>query len=124
MTERNISGILEADKGLQLWEDSYKLVSHSSLKGRHLGAPRSTTFELRQGMTWGKILIVDDEEAVRRLPGNILRELQVETIVADDGLEALELVHMESPQLILSDRAATRPIGTFRIRCRRSSMQV
>src|SRR5438105_2309194 len=47
-----------------------------------------------------KILVVDDEEQVRTVVGEVLRSLGYEVLVADDGVEALEVVE-KTPNLDL-----------------------
>jgi two-component system NtrC family sensor kinase len=50
-----------------------------------------------------KILIADDDSSLRSLMGTALRSHGFEIIEANDGAEALELVHQHNPDLILSD---------------------
>lgn len=50
-----------------------------------------------------KILIVDDEPAVCDLLVYNLRKAGYETLVAHDGISALEMTHKETPDLILLD---------------------
>lgn len=49
------------------------------------------------------ILIVDDEESIRTLLDYNLRKEGFLTVMAEDGLEAIELVSSENPDLILLD---------------------
>jgi two-component system chemotaxis response regulator CheY len=53
-----------------------------------------------------KILIVDDSRAMRRIIQRTLRQSGFkghDIVEAEDGAKALEAVHSESPDLILSD---------------------
>ena len=50
-----------------------------------------------------KILIVDDEKNILMMLGNRLRENGYEVIEACDGMEALNLVRKENPDLIILD---------------------
>ncbi len=49
------------------------------------------------------VLVVDDDEGIRETMGDILREMGVHTILAHDGLEAIEIVKREPQDLILMD---------------------
>ena len=50
-----------------------------------------------------KILIVDDEEDIRQTLKYRLESSDYTVITAGDGIEALELAHLECPDLILLD---------------------
>ena len=50
-----------------------------------------------------KILIVDDEKGVLSLLARILTDDGFKTIVAEDGLMALEMLKAEKPDLIFLD---------------------
>jgi DNA-binding response OmpR family regulator len=50
-----------------------------------------------------KILVVDDEEAVRDLLRSLLEEEGYEAILASDGKEAVRLTESENPDLIMLD---------------------
>src|SRR5262245_25625584 len=54
-------------------------------------------------MTPGKVLVVDDEPAVRQLLREFLASRGYEVLLAADGPEALGLVELEKPQLVLLD---------------------
>lgn len=60
-----------------------------------------------------KILIVEDEEVVRRLLEEILRRLGYGVIAAADGLEALDLFHTHAAELdlVLFDMSMPRMSG-------------
>jgi two-component system nitrogen regulation response regulator NtrX len=49
------------------------------------------------------ILIVDDEESIRTSLGGILEDEGYRTLFAMDGVEALEIAHQETPDLVLLD---------------------
>ncbi|MFA6457283.1 MAG: response regulator [Bacteroidota bacterium] len=50
-----------------------------------------------------KILVVDDESSIRNMVVSVLRLKGHETIEADNGVTALDLIKLHSPQLIISD---------------------
>ncbi len=50
-----------------------------------------------------KALIVDDERDIARMLTEILKIIDVETLIAFDGEEALEIFHQEKPNIIFSD---------------------
>ena len=50
-----------------------------------------------------KILIVDDEEEIREFLTTFLKEQGYETLAAKEGIEALEKIQKENPNLILLD---------------------
>jgi CheY-like chemotaxis protein len=50
-----------------------------------------------------KILIVDDEETVRRVLGGLLKKEGYEVIEAEDGKSGVELAKKEDPDVILMD---------------------
>jgi CheY-like chemotaxis protein len=56
-------------------------------------------------MSKPKILIADDEPALRFLVHETLDSEKIEIIEAADGLEALEIVRRENPRLVLLDVA-------------------
>ena len=56
---------------------------------------------VRQGS--GKILVVDDEPAQRKVIAAALKQKGYETLEAEDGLQGLEQARAEKPDLIISD---------------------
>jgi len=50
-----------------------------------------------------KILVVDDEDGVRNLTAQMLRELGYSVITASDGQEAIELYQKQSPAMVIMD---------------------
>ena len=58
-----------------------------------------------------KILVVDDEEMMRSLLSKILKREKYQIITARDGLEALEVVHSEHIDIIISDMKMPRMNG-------------
>lgn len=58
-----------------------------------------------------KILIVEDNEAIKQMLANLF-ETFYQVITASDGEEALEKVHSEMPNLVLSDVVMPRMSGT------------
>jgi two-component system cell cycle response regulator DivK len=57
------------------------------------------------------VLIVDDAEANRRLTGMVLRNAGYTIHVARDGIEALEIITQERPDLVLLDLQMPRMNG-------------
>jgi two-component system, response regulator, stage 0 sporulation protein F len=54
-------------------------------------------------MSLGKVLIVDDEPDVRQLLYDFLTGRDYEVVLAAGGLEAIDLVEREKPDLVLLD---------------------
>ncbi|MBI4246395.1 MAG: response regulator [Candidatus Rokubacteria bacterium] len=50
-----------------------------------------------------KILVVDDDEAIRDLLAEIVTDLGCQAIVAREGVEALDRFHSERPAVVLTD---------------------
>ena len=50
-----------------------------------------------------KILVVDDEQAVRESLRRSLKFNGYEVILAADGVQAVEMVHSEHPELLILD---------------------
>jgi CheY-like chemotaxis protein len=50
-----------------------------------------------------KILVVDDESSIRNMITAVLRSKGHDTIEADNGVTALDMIKTHSPQLIISD---------------------
>jgi PAS domain S-box-containing protein len=50
-----------------------------------------------------KVLLIDDEEPIRKILGMYLRSKDYEVITAADGREGIELFQQESPALVLTD---------------------
>lgn len=55
------------------------------------------------GKTFKKILLVDDDDAVRELFGEVLHQAGYESVRARSGSEALKLFDEVSPDLVISD---------------------
>jgi CheY-like chemotaxis protein len=49
------------------------------------------------------ILVVEDEEPVQQLVADLLGDEGYHVLIADDGAQALALVHAERPDLVLTD---------------------
>jgi CheY-like chemotaxis protein len=58
-----------------------------------------------------KILVVDDEALIRSSVTSVLKLNGHETIEADNGVTALDMIKMHSPQLIISDVMMTNMNG-------------
>ncbi len=50
-----------------------------------------------------KILLIDDEEMMRNLLSKILKREKYQIMTAKDGHEALEIIHSENIDIIISD---------------------
>jgi response regulator RpfG family c-di-GMP phosphodiesterase len=57
------------------------------------------------------ILIVDDEEGIRKALVRLLKPLEVELLVAPDGVEALEILKQHPAAIIISDQRMPRLAG-------------
>ncbi len=60
-------------------------------------------FSNKENADAGKILVVDDEQDVVTIIGKVLKKSGYEVITANDGLECLDKVSEELPDLILLD---------------------
>lgn len=62
-------------------------------------------------MEQGRILVVDDEEPMRRLLADFLTQLQYEVVTAADGMEALQKFAEGEFDLVISDRVMPKMDG-------------
>ena len=67
-------------------------------------------------MTSARILVVDDEVDINTILSVTLRRAGYEVISAADGLEALEVIHLHAPDLILLDVMMPRADGLEALR--------
>lgn len=58
-----------------------------------------------------RLLVVDDDEAIRELLSAMLTEKGYETAAAEDGLQALELLPQFRPDLVVTDLRMPRMSG-------------
>jgi DNA-binding NtrC family response regulator len=58
-----------------------------------------------------KILVVDDDVKIRSLLREILSVLPHQVLEAEDGQQALEIIHQETIDLIITDRSMQRMDG-------------
>lgn len=58
---------------------------------------------LRKRLRAPRVLLIDDDAALRMLCSVSLRALGIEVIEAEDGVQGLELVRRERPDLVLLD---------------------
>ena len=68
-------------------------------------------------MSLGKVLIVDDEPDVRQLLYDFLTGRDYEVILAAGGLEAIDMVRREKPDLVLLDVVMPGMSGVETLRC-------
>ena len=61
--------------------------------------PEKQTVEEKPLFGKGKILVMDDEEAVRKVAGNMLKSLGYEVEFAKDGVEAIEKLLEIAPEV-------------------------
>jgi len=59
----------------------------------------------------GKILIIDDDMGMRMLLSKFLQRQGFETLVAEDGLEGVEIAKKTNPDLIIMDVVMPRMDG-------------
>ena len=64
-----------------------------------------------------KVLIVDDEPAIREVLEMILQEWGYEVRLASDGAEAKELVETYDPEVVVSDVVMPQLSGLDLLRC-------
>lgn len=67
--------------------------------GRQPSEPRSAPSGIRRD----RVMIVDDDEAIRRLAGKVLESEYYEVILAENGKDALNRIFENPPDLILID---------------------
>jgi CheY-like chemotaxis protein len=70
-----------------------------------------------------KVLVVEDNSDARNLMKSILKQEQLDVVVAEDGIEGLERARAESPDLIITDISMPRLSGGEMIRRLRASPQ-
>jgi DNA-binding response OmpR family regulator len=58
---------------------------------------------VKQAMANAKILIVDDDQDIRRLLGHRLKAADYQTVFASDAITAVNMARKEEPDLILLD---------------------
>jgi DNA-binding response OmpR family regulator len=58
---------------------------------------------VKQAMANAKILIVDDDQDIRRLLGHRLKASDYQTVFASDAITAVNMARKEEPDLILLD---------------------
>src|SRR5215831_8353998 len=69
------------------------------------------------GMRKTKVLIVDDEPAIREVLEMILQEWGYDVRLASDGAEAKELVESYNPEIVISDVVMPQLSGLDLLRC-------
>jgi len=67
-------------------------------------------------VTSARILVVDDEADINTILSVTLRRAGYEVISAADGLEAIEIIHLHAPDLILLDVMMPRADGLEALR--------
>ena len=74
-------------------------------------------------MTAARILVVDDEADINMILSVTLRRAGYEVTSAADGLEAVEAVHRQTPDLILLDVMMPRADGLEALRRIRENLR-
>jgi CheY-like chemotaxis protein len=115
-----VSGVgcqVSAVNGKSLSSIKYPVSSTKYLKSTIINqkqtGPKDQVFDLeyinalngyyRRGAMTVKILVADDEQEIRDLLDNFLKDQGYEVILASDGEQALQLAEMENPQAIILD---------------------
>ncbi len=62
-----------------------------------------STVEGSQAMSRRKVLVVDDEPPLREFIAEALSEVGYTVCTASDGIEAIEVIEREAPDLVLAD---------------------
>jgi CheY-like chemotaxis protein len=70
-----------------------------------------------------KVLIVDDEPAIREVLEMILQEWGYDVRLASDGAEAKQLVESYDPEIVVSDVVMPQLSGLDVLRCLKASRQ-
>ena len=64
---------------------------------------RGSVFYIHLPLVRPRVLIVDDSKNTRRILQEFLKEVDVETILAEDGKKAVELLENNPPHLVITD---------------------
>jgi two-component system chemotaxis sensor kinase CheA len=110
---------VEPDGSIVLVLDPLALIERARRTGmRNIGEPVTVDARVRRS---GRVLVVDDALTVRELQRAILERAGFDVRVATDGVEALEQLEQEVPDLVLTDVEMPRMDGftlTTQIRSR------
>jgi len=79
--------------------------------------PKIDTASRKDGQRKTKVLIVDDEPAIREVLEMILQEWGYEVRLASDGVEAKDLVESYDPEIVISDVVMPQLSGLDLLRC-------
>lgn len=89
-------------------------LNHSDVGGGFPDAPGATASEgsatARAGLPF-RLLVVDDEISIREVTSAMLAELGYEVLTAEDGQQALELLPLFRPDLVITDLRMPRLSG-------------
>ncbi len=100
---------VEPDGSIVLVLDPLALIERARRNGmRNIGEPVAIEAQVRRS---GRVLVVDDALTVRELQRAILERAGFDVRVATDGVEALELLEQEIPDLVLTDVEMPRMDG-------------
>lgn len=91
-------GLLKIERGVTLPEELTRVVPRNALDQESTEAASSAAAGRRP-----RVLVVDDEAALRELFTETLEAAGYEVMTACDGRSALECLHRSSPDLVLSD---------------------
>jgi len=94
-----------------------------SLKGRPPAAPEEGAGG-RGDSSRSKVVVVDDARFFREVVLDILRPLDIDIFKAGDGVEALEVIRRETPDLVILDLKLPRMDGYQLIRAIRSDADI
>ena len=83
----------------------------------NIHAPDSTVRKDTSGKRKTKVLIVDDEPAIREVLEMILQEWGYDVRLASDGAEAKQLVETYDPEIVISDVVMPQLSGLDLLRC-------
>jgi CheY-like chemotaxis protein len=112
------SYLADAHAGFRAWSATHRATAQASGRPRGDGVAMSYVLERPSGEVqipashkayWRKrtrvprVLLIDDDAAIRMLCSVSLRALGIEVIEAEDGAQGLELVRRVRPDLVLLD---------------------
>jgi chemosensory pili system protein ChpA (sensor histidine kinase/response regulator) len=82
-----------------------------AMMGSHVAMPSDAVNPLQQPTSTPHIMIVDDSLSVRKSLSLLIEEAGFETLLAKDGLEAIEVMNQKRPDVMLVDMEMPRMNG-------------